>query len=95
MGPTKEVVLDLIARVYDHSPVGGNLHVVTDDWNVRDQDLTFCQGLICAGGHDGTTPDQLKAENECLEALMWLTPDLRLSVIKEFWGEVSAVKPRP
>lgn len=87
MVPTKEEVLDLIAGVYEHSPVGGNLHVVTDDWNVRNQDLTFCHGLICAGGHEGTTTEQLKAESECLEALMWLTPKLRLSVIKEFWGD--------
>ena len=38
----------LIEHLYD-SPgggAGGNLHIVTDDWNIDDEHLDFCSDLI-------------------------------------------------
>ena len=32
----------LIARVYEHGSVGGNLHIVIDDWNIEDEHIKFC-----------------------------------------------------
>lgn len=43
-------VQPLIAAVYKYSHVGGNLHIVLDDFNVRDRDLECCQKIIADGG---------------------------------------------
>lgn len=40
----------LIAEVYGYSCVGGNLHIVLDDWNIEDGNLEFCSGCINGAG---------------------------------------------
>jgi hypothetical protein len=42
--------VSLIEDVYQHSCVGGNLHIVLDDWNVEDGNLEFCSQCIDAAG---------------------------------------------
>jgi hypothetical protein len=39
--------------VYQHSCVGGNLHIVLDDWNIEDSNLEFCSHCI---DHAGMMP---------------------------------------
>lgn len=39
-----------IAEVYEHSCVGGNLHIVLDDWNIEDGNLEFCRQCIEGAG---------------------------------------------
>jgi hypothetical protein len=39
-----------VALVYEHSCVGGNLHIVLDDWNLDDGNLAFCEGCIDGAG---------------------------------------------
>lgn len=39
-----------IAEVYEHACMGGNLHIVLDDWNLEDGSLDFCRGCIEGAG---------------------------------------------
>lgn len=36
--------------VYEHHCAGGNLHIVLDDWNIEDDNLTFCSQCIDGAG---------------------------------------------
>jgi hypothetical protein len=77
----------LAERVYDFCPVGGNLHIVLDDWNLEDDNLAFCRGVITrvrAGQpdkYDDTNPEQVAAEDECLTALEAMTEEERYSAL--------------
>lgn len=46
-------VQPLIAAVYEHNCVGGNLHIVLDDNNLEDGSLEFCSSCI---DHAGQMP---------------------------------------
>ena len=39
-----------VAAVYEHSGVGGNLHIALDDWNLEDSNLRFCSQCIDGAG---------------------------------------------
>src|SRR5690606_30658274 len=72
-------------KVYEFSCVGGNLHIVLDDWNIEDCNLEFCRQSITrirAGSpekYDDTTPEQVDAEDECLKLLEPMSLDERAS----------------
>lgn len=38
----KHAIYDVIAKIYARHPVGGALHIVLDDLNVKDQHLQWC-----------------------------------------------------
>ena len=63
----------LIRAVYDHSCVGGNLHVVLDDWNLEDGNLEFCSYCIDHGGV--MPPDQCNEAHESYQAAKRANPD--------------------
>lgn len=48
--PAVRMAAAAAAEVYEHSCVGGNLHIVLDDWNVEDGNLEFCSQCIDAAG---------------------------------------------
>jgi hypothetical protein len=84
----------LISRVYLHNPVGGNLHIVLDDYNMDDEDINWCLDRIVNGGSDpsvemnGRSLDQLFAEENCAEALLKLTGPERWSALAIYEGEL-------
>lgn len=41
----------VVRRIYSKSPVGCCMHIVLDDYNTHDTDLSFCLGLATARGH--------------------------------------------
>ncbi len=45
----------MVEQLYEHPNciVGGNLHIVTDDWNIEDSNLEFCRYCI---EHEGQMP---------------------------------------
>lgn len=45
-------VADLIKELYELNSVGGPLHIVTDDYNVSDDDVRFCLDEINQTGPD-------------------------------------------
>lgn len=72
----------LVRRVYEFSCVGGNLHIVLDDWNLQDENLQFCMDEIKKGGYEGRdSPEELAAETECCEAFIALNMDERASAL--------------
>lgn len=91
---TVREALQLVEAVYKHSCVGGNLHIVLDDNNIEDDNLDFCQSCIDRKGlpdpawqragwgkTEEDSPEQLAAEQACLDALRALTLDERASVL--------------
>lgn len=36
----------LISKLYETEPTGGDIHVVTDDGNLRNSDLEWCESYI-------------------------------------------------
>jgi hypothetical protein len=89
-----------IAAVYDFSCVGGDLHIVIDDWNLEDDNLEWCAGEIDKNEFHAST-EQLASERLCLDLLRPLSEDERASALAlydRFWkpdGEVIFDPPEP
>lgn len=87
----------LVEEVYEHNGVGGNLHVVLDDWNLDDHNLAFCEEQIAKGGYVSSdwpdephSTEQLAAEFLCLQALKAMTEEERysgLALAQGMWDE--------
>ena len=91
-----------VAEVYEHSCVGGNLHIVLDDWNLEDGSLAFCDAQIARGGHpddpehspwytkekleNPDSPEQLAAERRCCDLFKALTVEERASALAFYDG---------
>lgn len=75
-----------IDDVYEHSPVGGRLHIVVDDWNLEDESIAFCADEIAKGERGeadwhGMSAEQLSAERNCATLLAALSLDERASAL--------------
>ena len=68
---------DLVRVVYEHSVVGGNLHVQLDDWNIEDE---FWEEFH-PNGFDGETEEQLSAERRCFDAFKAMSLEERASAL--------------
>jgi hypothetical protein len=86
--PAVRAAAQAIGAVYGFSCVGGNLHVVVDDWNLDDSDLDSCADLLAENIHEGT-PAQLVAERHCFGLLRALTEDERASALALHGGYVA------
>jgi hypothetical protein len=56
--PIVRAAAEAVAKVYETSCTGGNLHIVLDDWNIKDGNLEFCSKCIDGAGVmplDGST----------------------------------------
>lgn len=78
----------LVKRVYEFSGVGGNLHVVVDDWNLEDACLDSCEKFIKENPNE-SGPDQIAAETECLNALRRLSEEERAAVMARYDGYIA------
>lgn len=72
---------ELVRKVYEFSPVGGNCHIVTDDWNLEDENIRWCLDTALVANHAKAAADQIAAERACLEALLNLTEAGRASAL--------------
>ena len=65
----------LVAELYatDYGGCGGNMHIVTDDWNLEDDNVAFCAACAAA---DGTL-----LEREIAAAFVAMTEDERASAL--------------
>jgi hypothetical protein len=70
----------LVADVYDFNFVGGNLHIVLDDWNIEDDHLGWCAERI-AQNPDKDEPEQIRAEEACCAAFMALSLEERATAL--------------
>lgn len=79
---------DLIAAVYCYSLVGGNAHIVLDDWNLEDEHVMFCMEEV-RSNQFGYSDEQIEAELKCLLALYDMSSvDERASALAIFQGFV-------
>lgn len=85
---------ELCRQLYEFSCVGGNCHIVTDDWNLEDHHIAFCVDQVAAGGwfdeRTGEThnddPAQLAVEKELLNLLLPMSIAERASALA-MWDE--------
>lgn len=76
-------VANLIKRLHStgYGIVGGNLHVVLDDWNLEDKSLQWCIDVALPENNAVGTDKQLELEKAILNGLMQCTQDERYSVL--------------
>jgi hypothetical protein len=48
--PAVRAAAAAVEEVYQHNCMGGNLHIVLDDWNIEDGNLEFCNQCINGAG---------------------------------------------
>jgi hypothetical protein len=76
-----------VEAVYNHSCVGGNLHIVLDDWNIEDDSLEFCRVQIERGDHG--TEEERATERRCHDLMRALSVPERASALalySGYWG---------
>jgi hypothetical protein len=81
---------DKVARIYEFSMVGGDAHVVVDDWNLSDETVQWCLTEGMAMNVHEHTPEQKAIVREALEALAALPLDERASAMAIFDRFVAA-----
>lgn len=85
----------LVAKVYEFSMVGGNAHIVVDDWNLEDHNIRWCLDTALVENFHEASDEQLSAERGCLEALLALNPAERASAMALHDGFISPEPPNP
>lgn len=84
----------LIDGVYYYSCVGGNAHVVVDDFNIEDCHIEACLTDGLDENIHEADADQLAAERACLEYLRGLSIEERASALALFDGYVPGYEAR-
>ena len=97
--PAVRAAAEAVQALYEHPDcgAGGNLHIVTDDWNCEDESLAFCLKQIENKGWKDDrplsprtefmrhqwpdSPEKLAVERKCYDALACLTEDERYSAL--------------
>jgi hypothetical protein len=74
--------IPLVDAVYEWSAVGGNLHIILDDWNIDDENLASCRDY-----------DLTIAEAACLAAFEAMTIEQRAACLGEYDGFARPVTP--
>lgn len=72
---------ELVQAIYDWSGVGGNAHVVVDDWNLDDENIDYCLNKGLEANVHEAGEEQLAVERAALLALKELTLDERHSAL--------------
>ena len=75
----------LAESVYEFNCVGGNLHILLDDWNIGDIHVNMCEDSIIKNIH-GHSEWQLQIERDCLAAFKSLTEEERASALAQQSG---------
>lgn len=69
--PDVKSAAEKVDAVYEESAVGGNLHIVIDDWNIEDDALDWCR----------ENTEMTTAEIACYEALRPISYARRASAL--------------
>lgn len=79
LGNVQRACLLLIRELYKTEPCGGDLHIVTDDCNIEDGSLEWCESFIGRNGKAETAIGRL--ELAILRLLRLMTLDEREEVV--------------
>lgn len=69
---------DLVDRIYDTTACGDNAHIVTDDWNIQDENIQFVIDSV-RDGVDPKESDQLVMS--AMQAMLPLTIQERATAL--------------
>ena len=86
VNPAVRKAAQAIAALYERHAAGGQMHIVTDDWNADDDNLDFCFK------HRPGSMDSL--ELACYEAMRQLSVEERYSALA-LEGGFFAAPPKP
>lgn len=78
--PEIDEVAYLIGKIYEYSAVGGNAHIVVDDFNIKDENIQFCLDNLKENVHEAE-PTQLAWEECALLGLKRLSLSERASAL--------------
>lgn len=79
---------DAISSVYDFNSVGGNAHIVFDDWNIDDESIDYCLGNGLRENIHEHTDAHLAIERRALTTFRALSLDERASALALQWGMI-------
>ncbi len=79
----KEAAL-AVSKVFELSKVGGNLHIVIDDWNLEDSALETCERFIREDFE--SYQGEIEVEKHCLKLLNIMSESERASVLALYEG---------
>lgn len=79
LGNVQRACLLLIRELYKTEPCGGDLHIVTDDGNIENGSLEWCESFITRNGKAETEIGRL--ELSILRLLRMMTLDEREEVV--------------
>lgn len=80
----------LAGAVYEFNGVGGNCHIVLDDFNIEDDDIEYCLNQGLENNVHGHTAEQLEIEKECLLSFKVLSFAERASALALHEGWLKA-----
>lgn len=72
---------ELIRIVYEYSPVGGNCHIVFDDWNIEDSHIDWCLNEAIPENYHKASAYQRLAEEAALSLMRGLSMEERASAM--------------
>ena len=76
----------LISEIYDFNSVGGNCHIVIDDFNVESESIEWCLSEGLSMNIHKHNKKQLMIEHKFLKTFLTLTEDERVSALAIFEG---------
>lgn len=75
-----------VKKIYGYNPVGSNLHIVTDDWNLEDDNVEFCLKQIQTENFWKLTPEELLHEEATAKLLLSMSVPERASALALWEG---------
>ena len=79
--PAVRLAAERILAVYAANPVGGNCHIVLDDWNLEGEHIEFCLNALRTGDTWHNDPGQHEADRACMIAMRELSLEERASAL--------------
>lgn len=77
----KEQFADAIIQLYERSCVGGNCHIVIDDYNVDNSAIKWCIGAVDRNYHE-QTPEIQEVERAILNHILLIPMEEREELIR-------------
>ena len=72
---------ELIRELYAMSCVGGNLHIVLDDWNLSDHSIQWCLDEAIPGNLHCADSETLTMERACAYLMLTMSEQERASAL--------------
>lgn len=85
--PQIERCAELVDELYQFNPVGGHLHIVTDDWNLEDHSVEFCRKYV----EEQEPTEQTHVEAQIIQLMQPMSEEERGAVLAISSGFVDEI----